>query len=201
MKHLFTLIAFMALTQTAYAQKAVHVVGLLGFSAEAEYDEVKVDGRSVQDGESEDLEDNFGLQVTIDTAVSKQLRVGVRLAGMTAKGEATDATYLTADGGLWLRLTFPTGGVIPFIGAGAGVTWLSIESEEREVLGEVTLDGVGWHVMGGFGVEIPSDGVSFTAGLYFSRQNVEPEGDANEVKITLADGLLSRTLLAAGLAF
>lgn len=195
MKIITGTLATLLLAGTAMAQPHITVEGILGFNAEGEYDSIKVSGNKVAGDSDEDIEKNFGVQGTFDVPMNGKLRVGGRVAYITGEGDDTEDDYSTITGDLWLRFPFIENPVTAFVAGGGGVTRIAID-------GDNDADGIGYHIIIGAGVQFAvSPGIDLVAGLYYDRHAANLEGKANGTKFEVEDGVLSRMLLTAGLAF
>lgn len=187
--------------------EAVGTVQLgLGFSAESEYDEgkVKAGGQTTKfDGDDEDLESNFGVAATYEFFLMPNLSIGPRLAFMTGEGDDSDNVLHTFDIGGMGRFFFNSGAWRGFAGLGVGATYATLTNDDSDLDGS----GIGYHFLLGAGVQgslTPS--VGLIAGLYYEYIGVgstKGDGKVNgtKVDVELEDGVVTRPMLTAGVAF
>lgn len=203
-KPLLAALALLALPAAAHAQQpSFSVQGVLGFNAELEGDKAEVktaQGSQKQDLDDEDLESNLGLLATVDFPVRPKIRLGARLAYITAEGDDSEADITTIDIGGYGRYMFAEVGVKPFINLGLGLTHVKAEQDIPN-FNEDEFTGFGWHVVAGGGVEAEMGGFNLIATLNYSRQTASPEGESDGITITFEDSVINRLLLSAGVAF
>ncbi|MEZ4470667.1 MAG: hypothetical protein R3F60_07695 [bacterium] len=172
----------------AHAKPSFTVQGQLGFNGTADAD----------NSESEKLESDFGLMGTVEFPLSRQLRLGGRLAYEAADGADSKSAYSSVDAGVWARFVFVPG-KFEFFGAGAlGLSYITLDPDNSTT----DLTGQGFHFLMGAGASYP---VSRTArvigGMYYSHHSGEPEGEVAGQTVKVDNGVLSRILLTAGIMF
>lgn len=195
MKFITIIATLTLLAGSAFALPRIAVEGIAGFNAKGEYDSIKAGGQKVAEDGDEDLESNFGVQGTIDVPMSGKLRLGGRVAFITAEGDDSGDDYQTITGDLWIRYPLIEKPLSLFIAGGAGVTRVAVD-------GDNDADGIGYHIIAGLGAQFPlSPGIDLTVGLYYDRHAANLEGKSNGTKFEVEDGLISRMLFTGGLAF
>jgi len=179
------------------------LLGHIGFSAEAEFDKIEVEGEKIADDNKEDLESNLGIAGIYEMPFRDRLYLGVRLAATKAEGDDTEQKNTVFDGGLWGRYLMPAGGMNLFFAGAAGPSFSNVESET----GDDEVSGIGLHVVLGGGIAIPSGDVDLIAGLFYSHQ-LFPElvgdvdnGQGGKAELAVLDAAVSRMLLSAGARF
>jgi hypothetical protein len=155
------------------------------------------------DPEDEALESHFGVAGMYLALVAPGLRIGGRLAYLTAMGEDEDADNHYADFALgpWLRYEFVPGKARPFVDGGLGLNLLFIDGDY------LAASGLGLHLMLGGGVAFPvSEAVSLHGAIYYGYA-LYPSMDG-EVDLGIlgqydvaGDVTVQRGLLAAGVQF
>ncbi len=200
----------MVLAPVEASSQEYGVYGLLGFNAEAEFDDVSFsndNGALRLDGdEDEDLEDNLGVLVLGETELGSGLAWGGMAKLVFAEGDESDGNYTTLDLGVSGRWRAPVKSFdLDLVGAiGPSVLFLADLDDPFDDYSFLTL---GYHLTAGVFASKKVGSVTLSAGLLLSREsyadtededNIDPFGD---VTIEFEDGVMTRGYLVLGARF
>ena len=172
----------------AQAKPSFTVQAQLGFNGTADADNT----------ESEKVENDFGLMGTVEFPLSRQLRLGGRLAYQAADGVDSEGAYSAVDAGLWARFVFVPGKFEAFAAGALGLSYITLDPKNSSD----DLTGQGLHFLLGAGASYPiSRSARVIGGLYYSHHSGEPEAEVAGQTVRVEDGVLSRLLLTGGIMF
>lgn len=176
---------FLLLASAAQARPSFSIQGMLGFNGEADSDKAT---------DTDKLTSDFGLMGTVEFPISREFRLGGRLAYEGATGDDSKTDYSMLDGGLWARFVFLPGRFEAFAAGGLGLSSITADPDAG-----TKLDGTGYHFLLGAGASFPvSRQMRVIGGLYYANHLGDLEGDNNaEVK----GFTLSRILFTGGVMF
>jgi hypothetical protein len=185
--------ALLLLTTAAQAQRPkFSIQGAFGFNG-------TIDSEAGGQSNDEDLESDLGLMASIEFQLSKEFRLGGRLAyngaSVDVEGSSQSGGDVTAlDAGLWARFVFLPGKFEAFGAGGVGFSSLTLNPDGAGS----DLEGTGFHFLAGVGASFPvAQGLRATGGLYYMIHNADLEADGGtEVAVSL-----NRALLMAGVMF
>jgi hypothetical protein len=174
-----------------------------GFLGDSGVDDFEIEQTDVADPEDEDLETHLGVGGMYLALVAPGLRIGGRLAYLSAMGEDEDQDNHYAEFALgpWLRCEFVPGKARPFVDAGLGLNLLFIDGDYLEA------SGLGLHLMLGGGVAFSvSDAVSMHGAIYYGYAlypSMDGEADLGILGQYDVEGdvTVQRGLLAVGVQF
>lgn len=171
------------------------VTQLPPFEGEADFDDIEVGGVDVDGGGEEDTEENIGIAGYYLFDLSPGVWLGPRAMYVGFEGDESNSDYSTFDGSAMFRYVFDTAKVLPFIQAGAGLTYATVD------FGDDDGEGFGWHISGGGGCGFHlSDSIALYAALLLHRQAVRIEADT-DIGDYEADLVITRGLTTVGIGF
>ena len=191
------------LPMTANAKNGIGL--LFGPEGEVEYEKLKAENETLNNGDKEDLKKNFGIHAWFEGEPNGNAVFGGRAAFTTAEGDASEGDYKMIDLGLWSRFTLGPGTTEISLVGSAGVTYGMLEADGEGF--EVEGSGIGWHVLAGPMVSLTAGTLPINISVFYTLTSIstfdlELKGnDGSKLDAEYEDVSVSRILASVGANF